>query len=99
MKAIQEHDLARFDLAIRAWAKHDEVAKDFVKRVTKVRFQFIRQIFSEMGFNGEELEMRTMLFVCYQTWEMDTFGEMSVRKRSRIRKRRLEFLTGKDAES
>jgi AcrR family transcriptional regulator len=94
-RTIQEHDLAKYDLAIRAWAKHDEIAQGFVERVTTVRFKFIRQIFSDLGFEGDELEMRTMLFVCYQTWENDTFGEMSIRKRSRIRKRRLEFLSSK----
>lgn len=95
MKTIQEHDLAKYDLAIRAWAKHDVVAKGFVNRVTKVRYQFIRQMFSDLGFEGDELEMRTMLLVCYQTWESDTFGEMSDRKRSRMRNRRYELLSSK----
>jgi hypothetical protein len=74
MKMIQAHDLARYDLAVRAWARHDEMARDFVQRVTKARLDFIRRIFSEMGFDGDELEMRTMVFVCYHTWEGATFG-------------------------
>ena len=95
MKMIQAHDLARYDLAIRAWARHDEMARDFVQRVMKVRLDFIRRIFSEMGFDGDELEMRTMVFVCYHTWEGATFGDMSPRKRARLRKRRLDLLMGK----
>ena len=95
MKIIQVHDLARYDLAIRAWAKHDELARDFVQRVTKVRFDYIRQIFNEMGFDGDELEMRTMVFVCYHTWEGAIFGDMPPRKRARLRKRRLDLLISK----
>ena len=93
MKMIQAHDLARYDLAIRAWAKHDEMAREVVQLVTKSRLNFIRQIFAEMGFAGDELEMRTMLFVCYHTWESAIFGDISERKRSRIRKLRYEFLS------
>lgn len=93
MKMIQEHDLARYDLAIRAWAKHDEMAQDVVQRVTKVRLDFIRQIFSEMGFEGDELEMRTRLFVCYHTGESAIFEDMSPRRRTRLRNLRFEFMT------
>jgi len=93
MEMIQEHDLARYDLAIRAWAKHDEMAQEVVQLVTKTRLDFLRQIFSEMGFEDDELEMRTMLFVCYHSWESAIFGHMSARKLTRLRKRRLEFLT------
>ena len=93
MRMIQEHDLAKYDLAIRAWAKHDDMARDFVQRVTKVRLDFLRQIFAEMGFEGEEREMRTRLFVCYHTWESAMFDDMSPRKRTRLRKRRLDLLS------
>jgi AcrR family transcriptional regulator len=92
MKIIQEHELARYDLSIRAWAKHDEMAGEFVERVTKARFDFIRRIFRDLGFKGEELDMRTRLFVCYHSLETAIFDDMSPRKRSRLRKRRLELL-------
>jgi AcrR family transcriptional regulator len=93
MKMIQEHDLGRYDLAIRAWAKHDEMAHEFVQRVTKLRLDFIGQIFSAMGFEGDELDMRTRLFVGYHTGESAIFGDMSPRRRTRLRRLRLEFLT------
>ncbi len=92
MTMIQEHDLAKYDLAIRAWAKHNELAREAVQAVTSARLDFIAQIFSEMGFEGEEREMRTRLFVCYHTWENTMFGDMSPRKRTRLRKRRLDLL-------
>ncbi len=93
MKMIQEHDLAKYDLAFRSWAKYDDTVREAVQRVTKARLDFVRQIFNEMGFGGDELEMRTMLFVCYHTWESATFNDMSPRKRTRLRKLRLNLLT------
>ena len=93
MTMIQEHDLAKYDLAIRAWAKHDDLAREVVAIVTKARMDFIRAIFSELGFKGDELEMRTRLFVCYHTWESAMFDDLPPRKRTRLRKQRLEFLT------
>jgi AcrR family transcriptional regulator len=94
-RMIQEHDLGKYDLAFRSWAKYDDTAREAVKRVTKVRMGFLRQILAEMGFEGDELEMRTMLFVCYHTWESTTFGDMSPRKRTRLRKLRLNLLTSR----
>jgi AcrR family transcriptional regulator len=93
MKMVQEHDLGRYDLAIRSWAKHDDMAQEIVQLVTKTRLDFLRQIFSDMGFEGDELEMRTMLFVCYHSWERTIFDHMSPRKLTRLRKRRLELLS------
>lgn len=97
MTIIQEHDLAKYDLAMRSWAKHDEPAREVVQLVTMARLDFIRQIFSEMGFEGDELEMRTMLFVCYHTRESGTFEHMSPRKRTRYRKLRLDLLTNQQS--
>ena len=91
---IQQHDLGKYDLAIRSWARHDELAHDVVERMTKARLDFLRGIFSEMGFKGGELEMRAMTFVSYHTWESATYGQMSARKRSGCRKRLLDLLTG-----
>ena len=93
MKMIDEHDLGRYDLAIRAWARHDDLAKEVVERVTKTRLNFVRNLFKEMGFAGDELEMRTRLFVCYHSSERGIFEDMSPRKRARLRKLRLELLT------
>lgn len=92
-KMIQEHDLGKYGLAFQAWAKYDETARETVKLVTKIRLDFLRQIFRELGFEADELEMRATLFVCYHTWENVIFDDMSPRKRTRLRNRRLALLT------
>ena len=50
------------------------------------------RIFRELGFKGDELEMRTHLFVCYHSWEMSMFGGQSERKLARLQKLRIKLL-------
>jgi len=67
MKLIKEHRLAKYDFAIIAWAKTDLNASAAVNKVMEMRLYFIRESFKELGFIGDELEMRTRLFVCYHS--------------------------------
>ena len=89
---IVKFNLARYDLAIREWAKHDPLALAAVKRVDKARYNYIRSLFAEMGFTGDDLEIRTSLFVCYHTWERNTFFDLPKSKIAKLRSMRLSFL-------
>ena len=89
---VWEHNLAKYDLAIRIWAKHDLIAKRAVVKVNKLRMDYIRLCFSELGFKGDELEMRTMLFVCYTTWESPMFGKLKKQKWNKMKKRRIKLI-------
>ena len=75
MKMIRDQKLAKYDLAMNAWAKIDPIASKVVKKVIKMRLDYTRSIFKELGFKGDELEMRTRLFVCYHSWEQTMFPE------------------------
>ena len=92
-KTIQEYDLGKYDLAIRAWAKLDKSAQEAVELVTNIRLNFISEIFSDLGFKGDDLKVRTKLYVSYHTWESATFANVSPRLQSRQRKRILDLLT------
>ena len=94
MKMIRAHELAKYDLAVRAWAMSDPLAAEAVKNVTNSRLEFIRAAFSDLGFKGDQLEMRSMLFVCYHTWESSVFEGISERKLAKLQKLRLELLVG-----
>ena len=72
-RVIAEQKLARYDLSICAWSQHDRTAANAVRKVYRRRYEYIRSIFSELGFRGAELEMRTRLYVAYHTWERATF--------------------------
>lgn len=94
-EAILQFDLARHDLAVRHAAEKDDRIAEIVNRVTDLRLGFLRQTFSELGFEGDDLEMRAMLFVGYHTWEFTTFKTMSKERRRDLIKRRIDLLSSK----
>ena len=64
-----------------------------VKKANKIRMDFIRKAFSELGFSGDDLEMRAMLFACYHTWETTMFPGVSRKRRKELIGKRLDLLT------
>jgi AcrR family transcriptional regulator len=92
-ETILDYDLARLDMAIRQWALTDKLAARAVRKVNRIRLGFVSEALSELGFDGDELEMRAMLFVCYHTWESAMFREISRKRRRELIARRLELLT------
>jgi hypothetical protein len=47
----------------------------------------------ELGFEGDDLEMRAMLFVCYQTWETPMFRDITENRRRELIQKRVDLLT------
>jgi AcrR family transcriptional regulator len=92
---ILDHELTRYDLAMRAWAAHDKSAAGAVAEVYRKRMNYTRRAFRELGFTGAELDMRTRLYVCYHSWERTTFGSQDKASSRRSIKRRIELLTRK----
>ena len=92
---ILEHDLTRYEIPIRQWALQDAVAARAVRKVNRLRLDFIGGAFSELGFTGDDLDMRTMLFTCYHTWEAAMFREISRKRRRELITKRIELLTSK----
>jgi AcrR family transcriptional regulator len=92
---ILDYDLTRYEMAIRQWALQDAGAARAVKKANRLRLEFARKALSELGFKGEDLEMRSMLFVCYHSWESPMFREISRKRRRELIARRIEFLTSK----
>ncbi len=92
---ILKFDLARYDIPIRQWAMEDKRAEKAVRKVNKLRFEYIRTAFAELGFTGEDLELRARLFTVYQSFEGPGFPELSKRKRKDLILQRVELLTAK----
>jgi hypothetical protein len=90
---IRKHNLTKFDLSMRAWAEQDSNVAKAVTRVYQQRLGYVRESFRELGFKGNELEMRTLLFVCYHSWEMSMYLERSERKMASMQKLRIKLLT------
>ncbi len=77
MKMVEEHALDRYEVHMRSWADHDPEAAEVLADVYRQRFEFIRSMFSDMGFSGCDLEMRTRLWLCYATHGKSMFPESS----------------------
>jgi hypothetical protein len=92
---ILDFDLTRYEMAIRQWGLQDAGAARAVKKANQLRLDFARKALSELGFKGDDLEMRTMLFVCYHSWESPMFREISRKRRRELIARRIELLTSK----
>lgn len=92
---ILDFELTRYEIAIRQWALQDATVASAVRKSNRLRLGFARQAFAELGFKGDDLEMRAMLFVCYHSWESPMFGEISRKRRRDLIGKRIELLTNK----
>ena len=92
---ILDYDLTRYEIPIRLWALHDDRAARAVEIVNKKRLDFVRAAFAELGFKGDDLEMRSLLFTCYQTWESPMFREISVERRRQLIEKRIDLLVSR----
>ena len=90
---ILENDLTRYEIAIRQWALEDREAARAVRQANRIRLDFVRGAFAELGFKGDDLETRAMLFTCYHTWEAPMFQEISRKRRRELIAKRIEILT------
>ena len=95
MVMILDHDLTKYDLAIRDWAARDPAAAKAIRLVYRMRLEFVRAIFSDLGFRGRQLEMRTRLFVCYQSWELAMFDDLSKEERRKLLRLRHKLLVAR----
>ncbi len=90
---ILKHQLARYEIGIQQWGLIDKGAARALKKVGKMKMNFVECALKELGFEGDELQMRAMLFVCYHNWEVFTFGDMSRARRQELITRRVDFIT------
>ncbi len=54
-------DLHRIDLAVRAWARHDESVATRLRRIDNERMEFLRKMFQTFITDPDEIEARSTL--------------------------------------
>ncbi len=67
MRMIDRDGLDRYDCAFRSWAAQDPLVAKGVKKVDFARYRFIRSLFEEMGFEGDELEDRVRIWLVFHS--------------------------------
>ena len=74
MTMVYEQDLAEFDAAIDMWARTDKRVARRRKRVIDQRLTFGRDALRDLGFKGDDLEMRSRVLIGFQMSERQIFG-------------------------
>ena len=92
---ILDYKLTDFEIPIRQWALRDAEAARAARKVNRLRLNYVGETFSELGFTGDDLDMRTMLFTCYHSREGPMFREISRKRRRELIAKRVELLTSK----
>jgi AcrR family transcriptional regulator len=90
---IHDNDLARAEPSIQLFATQDKAIAKVVRKANKIRLEYVSNTLEEMGFKGDDLAMRAMLFVAYHSWETTVFHDISSKRRRELIARRVDFLT------
>ena len=92
---LTEFDIARYDAAILGWSQHEPIAKQCVQQALDSRIEFLRTIFSELGYTGAELEMRVQTTLTVLTMELNGYNHLSKAERMNHLELRHKMLTKK----
>ena len=93
MTILTKQNLARYDVAIRAWAAQDTGMAAAVSKVDRRRLEVVRSLFSAMGFGQAESEMRARTFMIFQSSELTFYVKQSDKTRLSEIKHRHAFFT------
>lgn len=96
IKVVDKYDLGKLDFAIRQWAHSDKKVRKAYNLEMKERIELNKELFAAMGFKGDDLEMRTRVFVAYVTTERQVFPNLTNKERWNLRDRQLAMLTRRD---
>ena len=95
METVQQRKFAKYEMGVRSLAVVEPKAAKAVRKVDQNRLAFIRSLFSEMGFKGDELEMRTRTYVIYVSLQDALFVNVTGKKEKELNKRRIKLFTRK----
>ena len=95
MAIINNEDVGGYESAIRALATHDEMARSILQQVDQQRLDYITHVFTDIGFNKADAELRARLVLYYQVAEHGILLNDSKDKRKKLLKQRFTLLTAK----
>jgi len=78
---IMQHQLGKYDMAFRSWGNEDSRVRKRIRMIDHKRLDYISGLFSELGFRGEQAEIRASLFILYHAYLDSMFLDDSAAKR------------------
>ncbi len=96
IEAIEDADLSRIDAAIRQWGRQDLKVRRIWRKEMNKRMDHIRGIFTQLGFEGDDLEMRVRTFVGYHVSEHELFDDLTKKEQTLLKDLRIRLLTKRD---
>ena len=93
MKMIRSERASDYDAPFRAWALHDPLARETVRKVDEVRMAFIQSQFEALGFTGPDAENRARLYLYYEMAAPAMFAGPSPEREEQLLVERHRFLT------
>jgi AcrR family transcriptional regulator len=93
MTIITNEQAGRYETAIRAWATHDEMARNKLQEVDRQRLKYFIKLFRNMKFEKTDAELRARLAMYYQVAEPGILLNDSKTKRKKLLELRFKFLT------
>lgn len=91
MCVIYDMKFNQYELLIRSLAGELQEVREAVKSVDQMRLKVVGQLFAEIGFEGDELQMRTLAFVTTTSQDGNIFSDLSPEAYRRQLKLRHEF--------
>ena len=87
------YDFQPGELMIRSLSLEFPEIRDAIKRVDGLRLETVGQLFADMGFTGDELEIRTWSFVVVNSQDKMVLSDISPEDYERHLRLRFEFFT------
>lgn len=96
MTMCYEQNLGEFEFHFLTWARKDPITAKKVKKALAIRNEFFRNALAELGFSGDELEMRARIFTVTEPNERSIINPPKSKKLiEKYRELRLEMLLKK----
>ena len=93
MRLVLSKRLDRFEMPVRAWAQQNPALAPLVRKVDRHRISFVRSLFLEMGFDEDEAEMRTRVFLTYMITQRFLLPSTAGSKQFADLRKRAAFFT------
>ena len=93
MRLVHSQRLDRFEMPVRAWAQQNPALAPLVRSVDRHRTLFVRSLFLEMGFDEDEAEMRTRIFLTYMIAQRSLLPSTAGSKQFSDLRKRASFFT------